>query len=278
MKTAFRLTCVACWAVSSWFGSVAYGGAIFISGHDPIWHANFGDNPAGAASLATTAIAFARAGSTEKFLFVESKTVAVPSGNAHEAPFLTSALGFPAGDFDVFDAADLNALPDFRGALDDYSAIVVASDHGGMLSAAELGFLNDHSDDVIDYINSGGGLAAFSQSNATGLIGTTDRYGFLPFLISSTDFQTEETGNVVTPFGASLGLADADVNGNFSHNFFEGTGGMNPVDLFNGDPTRPLSLAFEGTITDGGIPEPTTAVALTVIALGGLLSVHQRRR
>jgi hypothetical protein len=35
------------------------------------------------------------------------------------------------------EAADLLALADFRATLDDYSAIVIASDHGGMLTSGE---------------------------------------------------------------------------------------------------------------------------------------------
>ena len=136
--------------VKAWFGKAitaavvgllvagqAWAGSIFISGHDPVWHSGRGNNSVGATNLARVAIEFARGGSTDKFLFVESKNVPVPVGNAHEAPFLTSALGYAASDFDVMDAADLMALSDFRTALDSYSAIVVASDHGGMLSDDE---------------------------------------------------------------------------------------------------------------------------------------------
>jgi hypothetical protein len=173
------------------------------------------------------------------------------------------------------DAAALMGLGDFRTALDSYSAIVVASDHGGMLSAAELSFLNSHALDVIDYLNDGGGLFAAGESNATGMIGATPRFGFLPFLVSSTDFQTPETSNVVTPFGAGLGLVNSDVNGNFSHNYFASTGGMNPVDLFNGMADRPLTLAYRGPITPGGVPEPGTMLLLG--AALGVLAARRRR-
>src|SRR5688572_11517133 len=120
----------------------ASAGSIFVTGHDPIWHANFGANSAGAINLATTGIDYARNGSALPFLFIESKSVPVPSGNAHSAPFLTSALGYAPASYVVMDAADLGALPDFRAALNAFSAIVVASDHGGMLTGAELSFLN----------------------------------------------------------------------------------------------------------------------------------------
>jgi hypothetical protein len=254
----------------------SYAGSIFITGHDPIWHSHFGGNTVGARNLAHTGIAFARNGSTEKFLFIESKTVAIPAGNAKTAPFLTSDLGYAASDFDVMDAANLAALPDFRAALENYSAIVVASDHGGMLSGAELAFLNAHSADVIAYLNAGGGLYAEAESNATGMIGSTPRFGFLPFLVSSTDFQTAEAGNTVTAFGAGLGLSASDVNGNFSHNFFSATGGMTPVDLFNGLASKPLTLASRSQIGEGGVV-PLPAVGYAGIMLLSGMSLCRRK-
>jgi hypothetical protein len=145
-----------------------------------------------------------------------------------------------------------------------------------MLSAGELGFLNAHAADILDYVNAGGGVYAEAESNATGMIGATPRYGFLPFLVSSTSFQAAETGNTVTAFGAGLGLVNSDVNGNFSHNFFSSTGGMNPVDLFNGNTQMPLTLAFRGQLTPGGVaPEPGTVLLLAIAC--GLLILTLRR-
>jgi len=258
----------------------AEAGSIFLSGHDAIWHAGLGGNFGGAKTLAVTGIEYARNGSPKPFLFIESKTVPVPGGNAHEAPFLVSALGYAATDFVVADLADLSALSDFRLALDNYSAIVVSSDHGGMLTAGELGFLNAQSADIIDYLNDGGGLAAFSESNAAGLVGATPRFGYLPFLVSSVDFSIPESGNTVTAFGAGLGLTDGDVNGNFSHNYFQPVSGMLAVDLLNGDPNRILSLAFRGTgITPGGVvPEGSTIVSGLAVSLAAVGWVWCRSR
>ena len=260
------------------FGSSAFAGRIFVTGHDPIWHSTLGGgNLAGATKLAQTGIEYARGGSSAKFLFVESINDPIPSGNARTEPFLQGALGYNAADYDVIDGAGLSALMDFGTFLSGYSAIVVASDHGGMLTAAELDYLNSHSADILDYLNSGGGLYAEAESNAMGLIGGSQRFGFLPFLVSSTDFQAQEVGNIVTGFGIGLGLTDADVNGNFSHNYFAATGGMNPVDLFNELRDRPLTLAFDGQIGEGGVvPEPTTC-ALFGIGLFGFALTRRRR-
>jgi hypothetical protein len=275
MHIRIHRTAALCWIAASSLlvAGVASAGSIFITGHDPIWHSGLGGNVAGATAIAQTGIEFARDGNAEKFLFIESKSAPVPSGNAFTAPFLTSALGYASGDFDQMEAADLLALADFRATLDDYSAIVIASDHGGMLTSGELSFLNAHAGDIIDYLNDGGGLYAEAESNATGNIGSTPRFSFFNFLGSSTDFQSGEVANTVTPFGASLGLTNSDVNGNFSHNFFSATGTLQPVDLFNGDPTMPLTLAFRGELVQE--PEPGT---LLLLGIGcSVLALRPRR-
>lgn len=63
----------------------------------------------------------------------------------------------------------------------------------------------------------------------------------------------------MTGFGASIGLSNADVNGNASHNVFTDTCGMNIVDQ---DPSNAiLSLAAHGKVTQGGVnqvPEPSS--------------------
>jgi hypothetical protein len=63
-----------------------------------------------------------------------------------------------------------------------------------------------------------------------------------------------------------LGLTAADVNGNASHNVFTQTGGMNVVDK---DPLgEDLSLAFRGTISTSGVPEPSS---ITLLLVGGVM-------
>jgi hypothetical protein len=206
--------------------------------------------------------------------------VPVPHGNAHNAPFLISDLGYSASDFDVADAARLAGFADFRAALDHYSAIVVTTDHGGMLTGAELGFLNAHRADIADYVNAGGGLAAFAESNFKGLLGSETPYAFLPIPVQSVVHHSTDPDNTVTPFGASLGLLDTDVRVSFLHNYFSSWGaGLMPVDLLNGDPSKVLSLATPVPSQGGGpagAPEPSGLVLFGCAA--GLLGYGLWRR
>jgi hypothetical protein len=101
-------------------------------------------------------------------------------------------------------------------------------------------------------------------------------FGFLPFLVSSTPMGEFENGNMLTPFGLTLGLVNSDINGNFSHNIFTATGGLDVVDV---DATGEiLSLAGRGQFSMGGItPEPST---LTLAGVGtlALIGYGWRRR
>jgi len=252
-------------------------GSIFLTGHDPDYHAFAGGNSSGATAINTAAInfvtdpafnTFANAG-IEKFLYVTS-SIAPPLGHVDGTNGLL-ASGYALGiDFDRANAATLvNALGQLGTT---YDALVIASDLGGILTQAELNILNAHSADIINFLNQGGGLYAMAESDlGAGLTPTGGFFGYLPFVISSTQKDQDETGDTVTSFGASIGLSNTDINGNASHNIFTATSGLNIVDLDSSGAI--LSLAGRGKVTNGGVsavPEPT-GIFLFAMGLFALL-------
>jgi hypothetical protein len=258
-----------------------WAGSIFLTGHDPDFHGDLGGNSAGALHISQAAIAFIQdatfnpfVAAAPRFLFVESN-IPAPGGHHPGLDGIVDAGYTEGSDFDHVDASGLTAALNLLGTT--YSAIVVASDFGGILTSLELDILNARSADIIAFLNGGGGLYAMAESNGgAGLTTGSTRFGFLPFIVSSTQFNQAETGNTVTPFGASLGLTNADVNGNFSHNIFTSTGGMNIVDTDAAG--NILSLAVRSQVTPGGVvPEPSTLVFGSA-GLALLLAMHWRKR
>jgi len=252
-------------------------GSIFLTGHDPDFHAIAG-NTVGAQHINQDAINFIMdptfnafvAGGDQHFLFVECDTCAVPGGHIDgELGIAASASGFPAGTtFETHGAAD--GLATELGLLGTkYSAIVIGSDFGGMLTQDELTILDAHSADIINFLNAGGGLYAMAETiPSVGGLASSGFFGFLPFIVSTSPVSEAESGNTLTAFGTSLGLVNLDINGNFSHNVFTSTGGLNIVDSDPG--AEILSLAGRGKVSTGGVsssvPEPGT-----LSLLGGCL-------
>lgn len=241
----------------------AHAGSIFITAHDPDFHATMGGNTVGSRKINTTAIGYIMdagfnpfvAGGVNKFLFVES-TIAPPGGHVVGMNGIV-ASGYTSGvDFERHTASDLNTELNLLGS--KYSGIVVASDFGGILTQAELDILNGRSTDIIAFLNDGGGLYAMAESNnGAHLTPGGGHYGYLPFLVSTSALDQPEVGNTITAFGTSLGLTNSDINGNASHNYFTGTGGMGVVD--NDAAGRILTLATRSKIDTGGVvPEPKT--------------------
>lgn len=255
----------------------AAAGSILLTGHDPDFHALLGSNAAGAININQVAIGFImdpgfNPYSTLPFIFVES-SIAAPGGHTQGVGGIV-ASGYVAGtDFVKVDAAGLNAALDELGTT--YGGIVVASDFGGNLRQAELDILNARSADIIAFLNDGGGLYAMAESNnGAGLTPGGGHFGFLPFIVASSPADQSESGYTVTAFGASLGLTNADINGNFSHNVFTGTGGMTVVDVDSLG--RPLSLATRSRVDQGGVvPEPAM---LSLFGAGLALSALARKR
>lgn len=229
------------------FAATAPGG-IFVTGHDPDYHASAGGNNAGAEHIIQHAIAYVtnnNNNNTSNLKILLVTDLRNSTGPGYSDP----RLGMNAAGFTKFDVADYGSGT--PGTLDlhkvnftSYDVVVVASSFGGWLRQDELKILNNRSADLISYINKGGGLVAFAEPSYR-FVGwnvssfypgnntdTTLTFGFIPFVVSETPLGQPEEGFKVTEFGASeLGLNDSDVNGNFAHNIFTNTGGMNIVDV-----------------------------------------------
>ncbi len=277
MRREFKvvLVCSLGWYLLPSTMASAGQGSVFLTGHDPDFHAFVGGNLDGARHINQRAIDFImdpafntyKAGGVNKFLFVESK-ISPPSGHVNGVNGII-ASGYTLGvDFDHVDASGLNAALDQLGTT--YSGLVVASDFGGVLTQAELNILDARADDIFTFVNGGGGLYAMSEhNNGAGLTPDGGWYKFVPIVSSSASLNQSEIGYTVTPFGVSLGLADSDVNGNASHTIFtQWAPQLNVVDIDSVG--NVLSLA--GRLA---IPAPSVAV---VMACAGISALGRRRR
>lgn len=269
--------------------TTANAASIVLTGHDPDFHATTGTaaQQQGAINLNNTFIDFILdplfnpivASGTSKFLFVESN-IAVPSGHrVGENGIIAS--GYTTGvAYEKHDAATLAAELLLLGS--KYAGIVIASDFGGLLTQNELDILNASSGQIVDFLNNdGGGLYAMAQSGGGSGQTTGGWFDFLPFVVSSTALNQSESGTTVTAFGASLGLTNADVNTNFSHNIFGGAFGLNVVD--NDSAGNILTLAGRGKVDPNTgvnvVPVPASlGLTLTSLALFGLIGRRRSRR
>lgn len=251
----------------------AQAGPVYITGHDPDFHAQ---GQASGQTQLRVGLNFVTGGTFDdggqKFLWVESR-LAPPSGfRLGEAGLGT--LGLLLGvNYDRANAAELAGVN-----FSTYSAIVVASSFGGMLTKAEINALIARKSDITDFVNAGGGMFAMSECFPTSSFcssgnvdAATALFGFLPVDVTSV---ATVAPYKVTPFGASLGLTDADVSDCCTHNSFGAIAGLNIVDTDNtGVPTTLAGIVHIGP--GGFIPAPATLVLLVVGAVAVGLS---RRR
>ncbi len=247
---------------------------MFVTGHDPDYSAQQGPNAVGAKDIIVDAIRWVSNGKPNPRVLLVTD-LNDPAGDQSDSTLGLTAAGVA---FDIADCGTGNqAYPltaTCQGTLTgsvshgghpvydlhvvnfgSYDVMVVASDDGGWLEQAELDLLVARANDIVGFIDGGGGVVAFaetgSRGNGTGTtITPSNRYTFVPFAIAGTAAQESEVGDTLTSVGTSLGLTAADINGNFSHGLFTATGGMDVVDFDRGEyaggvPT-PVSLAKRG--------------------------------
>jgi RHS repeat-associated protein len=241
-------------------------GGVFVTGHDADDHSQGPGLPGiGAQHVVQRAIQYVTYNKTSPKILLATD-LRNPGGDQSDP-----RNGLRVSGYNTFDVADYGSGT--PGVLDlhtvnfsNYDVVVVASDFGCWLRQEELDVLNARSAELLDYVNQGGGIVAFAESGGRPVppgtyTGTThDRFRFIPFVVSSEDFQEAETGITVTPDGAAIGLTNDDVSGNYSHNIFTTTGGMTVIDR---DPfNQILSLAVRGKhISPDGIGNDAPVVS-----------------
>lgn len=248
-------------------------GPIFLTGHDPDFHAQDVAGPGGQDNLLRAGIEFVTGGSPlgTKFLWVESRIS--PPGGHRIGELGIRDIGYLLGtDYDRVNGAEFASVN-----LSDYTAIAIASSFGGLLTRAELDALIGRKTDLKNFINDGGGLFASAECYPCGasLLGgltAPSLFGFLPIPVTSIGASGSFT---VTAYGnTTFGLVNADMNFP-THNSFGLIGGLNVVDRDSAQ--NATTLAGIVRVSDDElvpIPEPGT---LSLIGVG-LLGVARRMR
>ena len=262
--------------LGSGFVADAQAGPIFLTGHDPDFHAQINSD---AAVLLGTGLSYATGGtynvSGHKFLWVESN-LAATSGHLIGENGLV-AIGLTEGvNFDHVNAAGFATAN-----LANYSAIAIASTFGGMLTQAEIYALIARKTEIAAFINGGGGLFAASECgvgfvncDSSNITDNASLFAYLPVSINPTNTTSPYS---VTAFGAGLGLVNSNVN-DPTHNSFSAIGGLNIVDT----DAAGIATTLAGIVhvTDTGfipVPEPDS-LALTMLGLLAFGSLRRKKK
>ncbi|MCA1656209.1 MAG: Ig-like domain-containing protein, partial [Actinobacteria bacterium] len=132
-------------------------GRVFVTGHDPDFHATAG-NQAGAQHIIQAGVRFVTFGVAQPRLLLVTD-LRDPGSQYRDPRAGMTAAGYT---YDVADYGSGTAgVLDLHGVdFSKYDAVVVASDYGGFLHQDELDILNARQADIAAYTASGGGLVA----------------------------------------------------------------------------------------------------------------------
>jgi hypothetical protein len=247
-------------------------GNVFVTGHDPDFHGVLGGNASGAQNIISRGLDFARNGNPAPILYIQTSTVNNGLGDHTDSEAVLPLVGYTPGNTPGNHYVKVDATQFATATLASYSAIFVPSDHGGSLTGNDLAALNARAADIQSYINAGGGILALSEDGfrtPASVSPQPTNFGFLPFVVSAASVSQGENGFTVTPFGSSLGLTAADVNGNFSHAVFTSIGPFQIVDKDASGQVVSIALA-------GSIPEPS-GLQLAAVGLVAAAGVATRR-
>jgi hypothetical protein len=233
---------------------------VFLSGHDPDYHATIGSNTMGAVNIVRRSLAFVRNGNDAPILFIQSNTENIALGEHADSELGLIASGYAAGSAPGENYVKVNSTQFATEDLSKYSALLIPSDHGGSLTGDDLVAINHRTADILEFVHRGGGLVAFAQDGMR-VPATVEpqptNFGFLEGIVSSTGLNQDEAEFMITPFGESLGLTLDDINRNAAHSIFTSFGGLQVV-----------SLDAEGrVITVAGqlVPEPLSAWYMLIV-------------
>ncbi len=234
-----------------------HAGSIFVTGHDPDFHATIGFHAAGAIHINQIAIDYITnpafnpfsAAAPRAFLLAESR-IAVPEGHSRSRDGMVASGYVEGTDFEWHDATTLAAEVQLLGS--KYAALVVSSDFGGTLTQAELDILNASAEKIRTFVNAGGGVYAMAESNlGAGLTPNGGHYAFLPSVVSSVPGTEFEIDYTLSAFGSGLGLVPSDINDNVRHCVFASYAALipdlQPVDFDTNK--NAISLAGRSLIT-----------------------------
>jgi hypothetical protein len=273
---------------------LAYGGNIYLTGHDLDLHCNGGAVQCNALGIAMDIIRAGAPDPTKPVLVLDEggEVSGALARAATEAQNKVEGAGKPF-PIDVVKAAGFGTA---SLTTSDFSAIVFASDEncGGCDNGpGDITAVNARTADIQSFFNAGGGLLYLAGAEDPGY------YNSVPVPASAVAVSAPFT---VTSFGAGLGgafgnapgLTDpGDDNCCPTHNSFTLPDPSSPLKVAELDSARPKPFAETlvavgasiggGGFTGGGTPGPTTSVPepasafLLVSALLGLVGVRRIR-